>query len=706
MRHLSISLAFTLAVGAAHATSGAPFDTDIVEIGQHYEFFGNVAAGGFAVTDVDADGREDAVFVGQAANPILLVLGRTGDGANQIKFNRRIPDDGFFIRTLVANVGGERRVLTVSSQGTVRSYGGWPLTERPVLEIVKNATWAETGDVDRDGKDDLLVLTQQHLMRYDLESGLPTGAYPVDLYSQFSLAQLDSDPALEIILGGFRPGLVLDGATFATDWAYVDPFGSRIVAGRFADDQTMRWFGVLRDYTLFRANPWSPLWTGYTFFESRSAAAADIEGSGRDVLLLNTNYEMLAIDPRTRQQIWTSGPIETERREVAGVDLDGDGVDEIVSSSFGQRGNVLLWAADGATGVTEWGVRSAYGRLEATALGDLENDGRIELVAVFSEGSSHATVVIFDAESGRERWRNELEVDPSAPFMMTVHHLALIARKDGAPGLDIALAGRAWDEGWQAEHGRLLIVDGTTLTPSLILENGAALVGQRVAALTTLDYDGDGQLDYALATEPLGATSSGVKLFVYSGSDQHLLWESPAINSPIAAVRNLFAVSPGTGSSELVIALDDGLRAFSAPGGQAVWTLIAPAEGVAWAPDALPGPQFFVYSSFGAVTAFDYPTRTPLRSFWLPAPLRTLLPLPGAAALLVAASNGRISLIDGADGTVRATTTVLDTMDRPMSPPATHRLSNESWLIASGSDWALTRLRVDLGDGVFRDGFD
>lgn len=705
MRLVSISLAFALNVGATHAAPDAPFATDFVEIGQHFEFFQNVAAGGFAVTDVDGDGREDAVFVGEAASPLLLVLGKAGEGANQIKLSRRIPYDGFFIRTLVANVGGERRILTVSSQGTVRSYGGWPLTERTVLDIVPNVAWAQAGDVDGDGKDDLLVLTNQQLVRYDLESGLPTSAHPVDQHWEFTLAQLDSDPALEIILGGFQPGRVLDGATFATDWAYVDPFGRHIVAGRFADDQAVRWFGVLQDYTLFRAQPWSPLWTGTTFFQSRSAAAADIDGSGRDVLLLNTNYETLAIDPRTRQEIWTSGPLETERREVAGVDLDGDGADEIVSSSFAQRGDVLLWAAEGATGIANWSIRSAYGRLEATALGDLEEDGRIEMIAVFSEGSSQATVVVFDAESGRERWRNELEIAPSAPFKMSVHHLELIPRKGGAPGLDIALAGSAWDEGWQSERGRLLIVDGTTLTPGLIIEGDAALTGRRATALTMLDYDGDGQLDYALATEPLGTTSLGVKLFVYSGVDQRLLWQSPAINSPIATVRNLFAVMQEAANSELVVALDDGLRAFSVPGGQMMWTLIAPSENVAWAPDALSGPEFFLYSSFGAVTAFDYRTRTPLRSFWLPAPLRTLSALPGTSSL-VAASSGRMSLIDGVDGTIRATTEILDTMDRPMSPPAVHPLSDTSWLIASGSDWAVTRLRVDFGDGVFRDGFD
>lgn len=689
-------LGVTALLAASTATAGLPIDPHFVHVGHRIDIFDQAAASGFAIADVDADGRDDAAFLGLAGGPVLFVAGRAPYGALDIKSSQRVPDDGTPVRTLAATVQGAPRILTLGSNGIVRLYGGWPLAEMATRTIEPNALAAEIGDADGDGHDDLIVLTAAWILRYDLDSGVLTGSLPISGYASLALGQLDADPALEIILGGTAPGRVLDGATFGTDWSYVDPFGPHVVAGRFAPDATTRWFGLDTTYTLYRAAPWSPLWSGSAHYTVNAAAAGDLGGSGADTLLVGTVHFAMAIDPSTHQEIWQRGPVYGGVERITAVDLDGAGKQVLYSSGEGSESLTLI---DITSPVPSWVHRVPTGRFKSVALGDVDADGRVELVTA-AQGEHFGTLAIFDAETGNEKWRNEITIDESAPFFLAGHHVELLPR-EGSAGMSILFAGES------RSRGRATVANGVTMQAErLIPDDRDPMNVRRAVRSATLDFDGDGTRDYAFATEALEDFPAGAKIYVYSGADSRLLWESPVLGPSLAPVHNLFAIPQDDGDTELVIALNDGLRAFSAASGLLTWSLGAPLDGATWIAQGVSGPEILLFSAAGGVTVYDYATRTPQRSFTLPAPLRAVAAPKGDTSLLIAAANGRLLQVDGVSGAVSATTEVFDSMDQPMQPLATLKRSQTSWLIAAATDRELVRFRLDLDDRIFSGEFD
>lgn len=152
-------LGVTALFAAATATAGLPADPRFVHVGHRIDLFEQGAASGFAVTDVDGDGRDDAVFLGLSDGPVLFVLGRAPYGVLDIKSSQKVADDGTVVGTLAATVQGAPRILTLGSNGIVRLYGSWPLVEVATRTIETDALATEIGDADGDGHDDLIVLT-------------------------------------------------------------------------------------------------------------------------------------------------------------------------------------------------------------------------------------------------------------------------------------------------------------------------------------------------------------------------------------------------------------------------------------------------------------------------------------------------------------------------------------------------------------------
>src|SRR3569623_1120512 len=137
---------------------------------------------------------------------------------------RCLPDSGGSSRVLRADVYGGVHILTVSKSGVVRDFANWPLTQVGTFTVPSEVFAAAAGDLYGNGGRNLVVLASNHLYAYSVGTGTLLWSYALASAYDMTLAQLDADPALEVVVNSYQ-AMVIDGATQATDWQYDGDFG-------------------------------------------------------------------------------------------------------------------------------------------------------------------------------------------------------------------------------------------------------------------------------------------------------------------------------------------------------------------------------------------------------------------------------------------------------------------------------------------------
>ncbi|HUD42549.1 MAG TPA: VCBS repeat-containing protein [Dokdonella sp.] len=686
----------------------------LIEQGHRVDTISQLGAGHLAITDLDGDGVQEVVFQGYVGfspfpsqKSVIAILKRQPDGSFGILDNETILESPTrTVRMLAWSQAGDPRIIAVDAGGIVGEYADVPLRERRTFPIVENAFSAAIGDVDADGNDDLVVVTQTGLHTYALASGQLLRSLAVSGNEAVALAQLDADPALEIILGGGTPGLILDGATHAIDWQYADGFGYHLAVGRFGADPADQWVGTQApsSFTLFGSSPWSTLWSKTLAQSIDTVGAATLDASGRDWLLIgDASWGSLrafdGVDQQERLQISNGGG---GVGAVAGVDFDRDGLDDIVfAASYVSGFNHALAVADGQTGSLRWTFYPNETPYTSTALGDVDGDGRIELVAAARhDGGGTGAISIFDAETGQRKWRTaEGQLPPGYPLAISTSRIELVARPSMG-GMDIVLAGSLY------HSGKLLVVDGKTKEVRLDVSGylGGTLQSRAIRDMALLDYDQDGTADFLLALQ--GNTGA---LTVLSGVDGSTLWTSAAMGSGgTSALIGVFFID-GTSAgadTQLVAVMSNSLRSFSASTGLLNWILPVYSDGALYVPSGVEGPEIAVFSSGGYLQFFSAATLAPLRQYSLPSPLRAMTLLDDDARSMLAASGGALRVFDGTTGLTRVTSDSLTPFPETGGRLAVHSQGDGSWQIASGTQVALYRHRLELREAIFGDGFD
>lgn len=698
-----LTLSSFMAITSAMATPA------FVEIGHSVDYLQSAATSRLAKIDVDGDDLQDLVFTGTSGGPILLAVGKRPDETLGFKMAKVVVDDGYLARVLAWKPAATPHILTVSaSNGVVRDYSGWPLVEQRSFNVVTNASSAAVGDVDNDGSDELLVATDQTIYAYSLVDGQIRWNYSIVGSRDIAVAQLDADPALEIILAGPVPGIVLDGATRATDWQYIDGYGAKLASGSLLSTGGTQWVGA-QDwnlFTVFRASPWSPLWSGTTSQDIGAISTANLDNNGLDVILQGDGQwgEVHVIDANTHQERYQIQNDGYGINAVIGVDFDGDHKDEIAFASNAYQGDPLLTIANGLTGLVDWQFFPSSGPFIKTALGDVDGDGHLELVVASRGTYSFGTIAIFDAESGVEEWRSPENIgNANDPFYIDVSKFELVPHSMG-PGMDIVLAGSS------IYDGRITVVDG--ITHLVRLQIGYYATGpmrsRYLKDLVLFDYNSDGVLDYVAATEPSTSGATGALLHVFSGTTGETLWTSIAMGSGSSGINGVLVADKPNGppGKQLIAVLPGSLRSYDSSTGLLSWTIAASNDGAFNVPDGENGPEIGVFLNTGAITYYSAFTHTYLRSHLLPAPLRAVIALAGDLHTLVAASADALTLVDGESGIILAATDYLGPFPAEGSQIAVAGDTATSWTIASGTEAALYRYRLNFGDVIFANSFD
>ena len=413
-----------------------------------------------------------------------------------------------------------------------------------------NAVNPIRADLDGDGFSDVLAFQSASSSR---SAGPPTANFPVEAVSGRTGSKLWSVGMMYAAINGvlFTDVRDLDGDgavevifSTVTDWDYPR-------AGGYGTNQTQHWLAVVSGTT----------------------------GEFRWRKPLSVAYGQPGTPPNCTYDCYNT------QTPPAYADVDGDSVLDmiLVAEVSGAPTKLELQALSGRDGEVLWRrphsqplpLNPSTMLQDATVpvVADLDRDGKSEVLGLeyvsrnSPTGGSHRQARIFalDAETGKEQWRWECDVEDSCgeigsdatrrnfkplPIVMTM-------RQDN-PRIAVGL----W--GW-SKPGRIVVLDHAG---KQIGETTVMATEQYSFRPWTQDIDGDGNDDVI--------TLNGGKLQVLqTWPEFKLLWEHEL---PHGYLRHIVGVVPADGQHPAAIAVQcqNIVTAFAGPDGRHVWKCVGP----------------------------------------------------------------------------------------------------------------------------------
>lgn len=634
-----LSLALSVAAPVCHADS---FKNLLLRITD----FGSPARDSLVTADFTGDGNDEIFMISNNTAVLLIALAQDVNGFSPVQHFRLPIQNGSRSELHVVQDNSEPRLVLVTTQGTnpvtseVRVYSGWPLRQQLVYSIAPGHFASAVGDLNNDGVVELVVNTLGETYGLRLNDGQWLWSVPTDIATDIVLANLDSDPALEMVLAGYPPGKVYDGSSHELEWSWQDGFGRYLAAGNIGTDGTPAFVGALdwTYFTVFGGVPWSPSWN-FQRFDIDAVLVANVDGSGADEIIQGDGQwgSINIIDSQNhslRRSIPNPGH-GTAALAVAKTQ-SSSGKDVVFAPARASQQNAtVLRMARSSDGEILRDLISDAGGIGATTIGDLDGDGAADLV-VANSTASQGRIHVIDRDTGREKWLSPSGVgNANDPFYIQPRFLFQTQLDNDAP-LELVVAGNGGGD------GRIIVLDGQTKEIQLQIgdySNSRPIPSRGVAGAVLLDYDTDGFKDIALITQPTSTGESGVRVHVLSLRTGQMLWESDRLGQGFATARGIF-VQPGSSQKLLVAVLPEGLYAFGVESQLLEWMHSIPCKRAIYAGLAPAGPEIVVEDNIGLVTHLDASTLTTRRSYPLREPSRGILPQQDAPYLLFAESDG------------------------------------------------------------------
>lgn len=323
--------------------------------------------------------------------------------------------DGPSIRSiLVANVTGDaaNEIVVTLTDGRVLLYDqATKALLTTVNTSVANVTDVAIADVDNNGANDIVLATFTHLSVFS-----PAGTLEWDVAvgcSDLVVAQMDNDLALEIALtsGTNAPGTIVDCGTHAVQWTWPNGFGLEITAADVDLDGRAELIGSQGWYIIYAydVDRHLPKWSISTQLDIGAIAVADVDGDGAPEVLASDGQwgGITAYDGVTQA---TEGYLQNPEygmTNIATGDADGDGdLDVLWGAGAGSTGPDYLFVADWNAKQIDWQNDDLVGPFAGPVVGDIDGDGRQEVVVVASgsdAGYGGGRIMVFDARTHQLR---------------------------------------------------------------------------------------------------------------------------------------------------------------------------------------------------------------------------------------------------------------------------------------------------------------
>jgi hypothetical protein len=653
--------------------------------------------------DFDGDGNPDIVTIGKVDNSeIVQIIGFSASLGWTVKQTLIPPEalSNFNFANLFAWHEADGQHLLISKNASIYEYTGWPLhLKREVSPAgLSSISDIAAADLDGDGRAELLVSNTdsgRSLQVYNMQTSEMLWQVPdvTNYYQPLLVAQLDSDPALEIVTGR---GFVIDAATHSIEWNYKDGFGYTLMPGRFGGTSP-RFAGASNQLTLFQSGPWSPLWD--TPLITSAFAVADFDGDHIDEIvgpdIQGSNNEIRILDVQShslRTSFSRSGSIN-----VAAADFDGDGSVEIATSIWPDSyspGAIIFRVIDGTTGVVEY-TRAAKAPGAYVVAGFVPGDPSGDVIYASRSASAEPGAVARSGSlSGQTIWETPYGI--SGPPYSSLTAIDAEVTRVANQANPVLLAVR---EGSSIIFA-LSALDGSVLW-SLDSSNTGGLPNYPTVVDTVpVDENGDGDAESLLVC-------NYERLYQFRLDNQAPMWSSVAMSGPCVGVMTLKIGS----ELKYVAIMQNALRAYDSQSHLLSWSLPTTfnTRGASYLAAGQVGPELALFHQ-NVITFYDVQTRNQLREVSFPSgsDIAAVIQPQGASINeLVVAHDGKLQIVDGVSGTIRAGSDFLGWNLGSGNHLAVKPLGEGDYLIASGSDVGVFthELRL-LADEIFTDGFD
>lgn len=319
-----------------------------------------------------------------------------------------VPTTGFARRVEVGDVTGDddSEIVASFSDGTVRIHDE---RSRELLESFQApfnpyTDALELGDLDADGKDEILIAMASRLRAYRGDGTL-LWEIAVGGGNDLAMGQMDDDPQPEIAL---VDGRVIDSLSLASEWQFSACCVRGVEAGDLdgdGRDELVTMDGAnLRVLDVGAQSQLASFPMGSTFFAAM--LIADVDGDGRTELVHRGGASVVCRDGATLAIEWQVGGFLDEPTGFALADVLGDGHPWLFwGTGATSTGPDWVLAADPRTGQLVYWSHDAIGYV-GPLLGDFDGDGRDDLlVASVGEGSTIAAggLYLLDPETGAVR---------------------------------------------------------------------------------------------------------------------------------------------------------------------------------------------------------------------------------------------------------------------------------------------------------------
>jgi len=706
--HYSCSslLLLMLALSCACNAAASTFEPAFTETGRTVQGYPAAGKARFALGDFDGDGHIDMVvpgYLGSYNAPSGSVLQVVGADETGIQVKQTILLRSSVIERIVAwtPTDDKAHLLSISLDGQATEWAGWPLHAVRTFTVDAGIAAAAIGDVDGDGSLELVTIQEFDATRlavHDLATGQLKWARTdlVEMATDLALAQLDGDPALEIIVAaGDFPGVVVDGATQATEWTRADGFGAYVAAGRFLNGGTSGFAGARAagPFGVFRANPWTSVWSQPVPLDTDALAAADIDGDDRDeVVRADGQWGSLHIHDSLTGSAKGSIPNPAHGiSAIASVDLTSSGKPAIAfapkSPAFAE--DPLVRLSSPVDGGTLYSIPYLPPPYSPVLVANTGNNGQAQLIHAVQ--GPYPFIRVIDMRTGQERWRSPDAASPNGPFsQFAPTQLHLANAPEGAQQLLIV--------GNVIYSGRIIAVDPASHAVRWYagVDGDPPTQTRSIWASTLFDFNKDGIEDIVACTS---GSSAGAKIQVFSGADGSQLWQSVTVGG---TCHDVMAGEFG-GVPEVVALVDGALYAFNRDSHLLDWTMTTDGD-AAFLLAGIDGPEIAIRADH-SLRFYRAADRQQLRELEFNSPI-SFVKQPGTDIhQLLVATDATLQLIDGVTGESIAASTYLGEWFGRNSFDVLS-MGAGACFVGVGNSTGIFRFQLTLTDAIFGDGFE